>query len=526
MTTWIANAERCQRMDQRASQEFGIPGDQLMERAGKLVFEAMVELLPDGGSLTVLCGKGNNGGDGFVVARLAHERGYGVECLVATQNPGDLSPLCALQFEKAVAAGITPHFASETGWTRRLESIPCRDLVIDALLGTGVTGPVHGPILEAIEAVNRSGTPVVSVDIPSGVHTDTGEELGASIWALRTVTIGLPKPCLFQGIGIEHSGFWTVADIGYPAEVLREPTEAFLVNEQWVGQFLPERFRASHKGSNGHTLIVAGSHWMPGSAVLAAKAAVRAGAGLVTVASVPSVCQAVMAQVPEAILLPLPEVDGVIAPAAAEVIRNYPRRFQSALFGPGITHQAPVREFLQRVWENWEHPACIDADALNLVAECIPLPAGPTVITPHPGEMSRLMQESIAQVQNDRFDTITRASEQYQTTVLLKGPYSLIRSPREPIIVNSTGNPGMASAGMGDVLAGVIATLLAQELPPAHAAAVGAYWHGAAGDWAAENIGPVGFLAHEVADALPRARVTMMGTCGLDSFSCLGGSEF
>ncbi|MFN3963024.1 MAG: NAD(P)H-hydrate epimerase, partial [Fimbriimonadaceae bacterium] len=355
MTTWIANAERCQRMDQRASQEFGIPGDQLMERAGKLVFEAMVELLPDGGSLTVLCGKGNNGGDGFVVARLAHEQGYGVECLVAAQGPEDLTPLCALQFERAVAAGVTPHFASDATWTRRLESIPCRDLVIDALLGTGVTGPVRGPILEAIEAVNRSGTPVVSVDIPSGVHTDTGEELGASIWALRTVTIGLPKPCLFQGIGIEHSGFWTVADIGYPAEVLREPTEAFLVDEQWVGQFLPERFRASHKGSNGHTLIVAGSHWMPGSAVLAAKAAVRAGAGLVTVASVPSVCQAVMAQVPEAILLPLPEVDGVIAPAAADVIRNYPRRFQSALFGPGITHQAPVREFLQRVWENWEH---------------------------------------------------------------------------------------------------------------------------------------------------------------------------
>jgi len=153
MTTWIANAERCKRMDLRATQDFGIPGEQLMERAGRYVFEATAELLPDGGSLTVLCGKGNNGGDGFVVARLAREHGYGVECLVAAQSSADFTPLCALQYERALAAGITPHFASDSSWARRLESIPCRDLVVDALLGTGVSGPVHGPILEAIEAV-------------------------------------------------------------------------------------------------------------------------------------------------------------------------------------------------------------------------------------------------------------------------------------------------------------------------------------------------------------------------------------
>lgn len=509
---WIAPAEHVRRIDQRATEEFGIPANVLMERAGLAVFEAITEMLPEGGHIAVFCGKGNNGGDGFVAARIASQRGFGVDCLVACPE-SELRPQARDQMLSAKAAGIQPIFYDDPRWFARADCTGCRDLVVDALLGTGAKNQVSGSIKEAIQAINKSGVPVLAVDVPSGIHCDTGEELGESVWALRTVTFGLPRPFLFQGTGLEHSGYWSIADIGYPSALMHEPTTARLVEPDWVAQLLPERLRASHKGENGHILIVAGSRSMTGAAMLAARAAIRAGGGLVTVASTAHVCDAVNAAIPEALTLILPEQDGVIAPKAAEALLEIQTRFHSALFGPGLTHNSPVLEFLSEVWKSWQAPCVIDADALNAVSQGVPLPSTDCVLTPHPGEMSRLLHSSIAEIQADRFQTVAQAVEQYKRTVLLKGPYSIIGDPDEPMMVNSTGNPGLASGGMGDVLAGMTATLLAQDLPGYYAVSCSAYWHGLAADHCASEIGPIGYTATEVSNALPAARVKIVESC-------------
>jgi len=509
---WIADAGRSREIDLLAQTEYGIPSAVLMERAGMVVFEAAAEFLPDRGRLTVVCGRGNNGGDGLVVARAAKSAGYDIECLVAAKE-ADLSDGARHQLAETRAFHLEPVFVDHPSYGRRLEMLGSRDLIVDALLGTGAGGEVRGPVEDAIRAINRSGVPVVSVDVPSGIHTDTGEELGESIWAMRTVTFGLPKPYLFQGIGIEHAGYWTVADIGFPPELLSEPTDARLLEPEWVGGLLPERFRASHKGENGSVLIVAGSQRMRGAAVLAARAAMRAGAGLITVASVESVCAAVAAHTPEALLLPLPESGGIVRPEAANLILDQRGRFHSALFGPGLTQEEPVMEFLDHVWREWDRPSCVDADALNCVAKGVALPAGECVLTPHPGEMGRLLNCTIGEVQSDRFRTVMTASTKFGKTTLLKGPHSIVGEAFQPMLVNCTGNPGMASAGMGDVLAGIVSTLLAQDLPAYYAAACGMFWHGAAGDVCAQRIGAVGFTALDVAENLPLARASITNTC-------------
>jgi len=482
----------------------------LMERAGLAVFQAVTEMLPDGGRIFVLCGKGNNGGDGFVVARAAREAGYGVECLVAAEEH-ELSPTCEDMMRGARARGVTPIFASDLRYTRKLECLGHCDLIVDALLGTGAKCEVKGPIGDAIRAINRSGVPVVAVDVPSGISCDSGDELGDSVWALRTITFGLPKPYLFQGTGIDHAGYWTVADIGFPSVLLEEPSDAMLIDGEWVTNLLPERMRISHKGDNGAVLIVAGSERMRGAAVLSALAALRSGAGIVTVASVPSVCEAIAARLPEALLLPLPEVDGQIAPEAAEILLQC-RRTRSAVFGPGLGTGDGVQEFLDRVWREWTLPSVIDADALNAVATGIRLPDASCILTPHPGEMSRLLHSSIAELQSDRFRTTIQAAERMGQTILLKGPYSIVGTPGQPMLVNPTGNPGMATGGMGDVLAGIIGTLLAQELPPYYAGGCGMYWHGEAADMCADAIGSIGYTASEVADRLPSARQRIVGS--------------
>lgn len=506
MSHWIADAAHCREMDRRAAEEFAIPVSDLMDRAGVAVFDALKDFVAEGGYVSFLCGRGNNGGDGFVAARLSLAAGLRIECLVAARSLAELSGESKQKAELAQDAGVEILFATDPQFPRRLEALACRDLIVDALLGTGLKGEVHGSVRECIQAITESGTPVLAVDIPSGIDSDTGDEHGVSVWAVRTVTLGLPKPYLFQGMGLEHAGYWTVADIGFPADIMRSPTYAMLVDDAWVARYLPERLRSSHKGNNGHVVVIAGSYTMPGAAVLSVMSALRAGAGLVTIAAIPSVCEAVNKAVSEALLLPLEQESNGISPTAATALHEQMPKWDSALIGPGLGHTEPIREFLTRLWPTWGVPSVVDADALNAVSEGVPLPPCPCLLTPHPGEMSRLMQISTAEVQADRFVSAREAAERFGKSVLLKGPFSLVASPDEPILVNATGNPGMATGGMGDVLGGVAATLIAQELPTHLAGIVAAHWHGCAGDICAEEIGSVGFLASEVAHALPRAR--------------------
>jgi len=489
-----------------------------MERAGAAVFREVRELLPEGGRITFCCGKGNNGGDGFVAARLAHEQGLVCECLVAASE-SELSDLAREQMQAARDGGSNVLFADDPRYKRRVDCLGCRDLIVDALLGTGAKSEVRGPVRDAIHAINRSGVPVLAVDVPSGISCDTGEELGESVWALQTITFGLPKPFLFQGTGLEHSGLWTVDDIGLPPTLLQEPTEARLVSAQWVADMLPARLRASHKGDNGHVLIVAGSQGMPGAAVMAARAALRSGAGLVSIASTPYVCQILASHLPECLFIVLPEKDGVIAKEAIPLLVDAQTKCDAALFGPGLTHDQSVIDVLFGLWAGWQKPCVIDADALNAVSLGVPLPKAECVLTPHPGEMGRLLQSSVAEIQSDRFRTVHRAIKQLGRCVLLKGPYTVVGDTGRPMVVNDTGNPGMATGGMGDVLGGLLTTLLSQDLPPYYAASCAMHWHGLAGDICAEEIGAVGYTAIDLANALPRARAKMLASCDKDTFS-------
>lgn len=502
---WIAGTERSRKIDQLADSEFGLPSRVLMERAGLAVFEAVRQMLPDGGRTAIVCGRGKNGGDGFVTARLAIQNGYEVTCLVAG-CPDSLCPETEEQMNLATAAGISPIFSCESKFNCKLDCLSRADLIIDALLGTGASREVSGPILAAINAINRSGVPVIAVDVPSGINADNGEELGASVWALKTICLGLPKPFLFEGTGLEHAGLWSVADLGLPKELLRTPTDAKMLSSCWVSDVLPERLKHCHKMESGSLLIVAGSTLMPGAALMAAKSAMRAGAGLVTVASVRSVCDLVVSQLPECIVCPLPEKDGAIDAGAEELILEASARTKAAVFGPGLTHRESVLEALRKTWRQWRQPCVIDADALNAVAMGVAPPESDFVMTPHTGEMGRLMKLSCGEIQADRFKTVRAAGEKYGGVVLLKGPHTLIAKPGSPVCVNSTGNSGMASAGMGDVLSGVIGALLSQEVPAMCAASAGVYWHGDAGDLCAEQIGPIGYTASDLTERLPAAR--------------------
>ena len=238
-----------------------------------------------------------------------------------------------------------------------------------------------------------------------------------------------------------------------------------------------------------------------------------------TVASIESVCESVAAQLPEAIFLPLPERDGAISPDAADLLLEAGKKAKAAVFGPGLSHGDGVKELLSNVWARWEKPCVLDADALNAIALGVKGPNVERVYTPHPGEMGRLIQSSVAEVQNDRFQTVQTALAQVKASILLKGPYTIVGEPGQPMLVNRTGNPGQATGGMGDILSGVIGTLMAQELPAYYAAACGMYWHGAAADDCAERIGHVGYGASDVADALPGVR---MRICRPDAKSCYG----
>lgn len=509
---WIASAERCREIDRRAAVEFGLTPETLIERAGSAAQLVVQELLPEGGRIAIFCGKGNNGADGLALARFLKDQSASVDVLLASE-PEELSTDAKLQHSKAMEAGVVSNSPDSAKYRHVINTLGQYDLIVDALLGTAATGEVRGTIRDAILAINKSGVPVLALDVPSGIETDTGQELGESIWALKTITFGLPKPCFFQGTGLEHAGYWDVEQIGFPTELLDEETGIWLSKQEFVRHCLPERHRGGHKGDHGSVLIVAGSKNMPGAAVLAAKAALRSGAGLVTVASIPSVLETVAAHLPEALLLHLPERFGAISPEAAKHLIEYQPRVDSAVFGPGLTTSESVLNLLADVWPRWTIPTVIDADALNAVAEGVPLPACPHLMTPHPGEAARLLKLSTAEVQADRFDAVRMLVNRYGDSVILKGAYSLVATPGCSIVVNPTGNEGMGSGGMGDVLSGVLGTLLAQDLPPRCSAVCGTYWHGLAGDLCAAGLGSFGYLASEVADALPLARAKITQSC-------------
>lgn len=508
----IVTAAQMQELDRRTIAEARIPGTTLMERAGAGVVAGIETRFgpPRGKRVTVLCGKGNNGGDGFVVARLLRHRGANVRVL-AMSPASELSRDAAMMHRQFVRAAGKSAVRSYSSGTYARSLLKQSDIVVDALLGTGLSSDVTGRYADAIDAINESGRPVVAVDLPSGLHADTGAALGRAVRASLTVTFGLPKLGLYQQRGIDLAGQVTIVDIGIPpAFVDAVESRTSLITESFVRECLPARWPSSHKGTFGHAAIIAGSVGKTGAAAMTAKAALRTGAGLVTVAIPSSLNDVLEAKLLEAMTIPMPETKArTLARTAFDRLAEFTTARTAVAIGPGLSTHPETVDLVQELVRRLDRPAVLDADALNALAgrasiltEC----KTPPILTPHPGEMARLERNATSQSVNaDRIGTATRFARERGVFVVLKGARTVVARPDGTAAISPTGNPGMATAGTGDVLTGMIVGLLAQGVAPWEASCAATYLHGLAGDLAAAEKGQAGLIAGDVIDRIPSA---------------------
>jgi len=475
----LYNAAQVRELDRTAIEAVGIPGYTLMTRAGEGCWACLRTGWPTVRAIAVVCGTGNNGGDGFVIARLALAAGLRVVVLqlgAADRIRGD----ALLAREAYVAAGgVIAAFTPGA-----LEGV---DVIVDALLGTGLGRPPEGEWCAAIEAINQTPAPVLAVDIPSGLQADTGAVAGVAVRAARTVTFIGRKAGLYTGQGPDYAGEVIFSDLELPREVYQRVVPmAQLQSWPLPGVLDRPRLRTAHKGQHGHVLVIGGDYGMAGAVRLAGEAALRTGAGLVTLATRPEHAAVLAAACPE---LMSHGVTGVLD------LKPLLLRATVVVIGPGLGQSAWARSLLAAVLEAGQ-PRVIDADALNLLAG-EPVRADYQVLTPHPGEAGRLLGITAAAVQADRFTAAQAISDRYGGTAVLKGAGTVVSSSGQLPSVCTAGNPGMATAGMGDVLSGVIAGLLGQGLDPPAAAVAGVCLHGCAGDRAVAT-GERGMTARDV----------------------------
>jgi NAD(P)H-hydrate epimerase len=497
----VCTAAETRALERAAIDQFGIPAAHLMERAGAAIAQAARALLAPGGHALVVCGGGNNGGDGWVAARLLREAGRGVE-VVAVVPPGRLAGEARAAYVAAVQAGVRL-----TGDLAAVESGE-GDVVVDAILGTGLSRAaegVHAAAIERVNALRAAGAKVLAVDVPSGLPSDTGVPVGPCVHADVTVTFGFQKRGLVLFPGAELAGEVAVADIGIPAAAATGgPVTCELVTARDARALVPPRPRGAHKGDAGRVLVIAGSPGKTGAAHLALAGALRGGAGLVTLAARPEVLAFALAGRPEAMSFAL-EGEGPLAAADRPALVEAARAADAIVAGPGIPRGPGTARLLRDLIAHAPTPAVLDADALNAIAEEPALhgnwPA-PVVLTPHPGEMARLCGISIAEVQADRVELARAKADAWGCTIALKGARTVVAAPGRAAAVIPTGNPGMATGGTGDVLAGLVGALLATGLEPFDAARAAAWVHGRAGDLAAEQHGERGMLALDLADRI------------------------
>jgi hydroxyethylthiazole kinase-like uncharacterized protein yjeF len=513
----VLTADQMRKADRITIEEIGLPGAVLMENAGTAVAEAIRERYPDARSIVVLCGKGNNGGDGFVVVRKLRE--FGAQALLLGRRgdvKGDaLTHLLACERSGGPVLEVTT--ADE--WAAVAGDVASADLLVDALLGTGLRARASGPAAAGIEALLRAaeaGIPVVAVDIPSGLGSDTGQVDGPAVVADLTVTFAAPKWGHVLAPASANVGDLALADIGIPLEVLdRVGPTLFLLEEEDAALAFPLRAAAAHKGSFGHVLVVGGSPGKTGAAVLAGLGALRTGAGLVTVATPASCLAAVAGGRPEIMTEPLPESpgEGLSLEALGRVLALAEER-DVVVLGPGLGQAADTRAVAREIVRHCPVPLVVDADGLNALAaadDAVGLLRGreaPTVITPHPGEMARLVGKTVAEVQGDRVETARALADAAGAVVVLKGQGTVVALPEGKCAVNPTGNPGMATGGTGDVLSGMIGALLAHG-ECGRAATAGVFVHGLAGDIAARRLGEDALLAGDLVEAIPEAIETL-----------------
>jgi len=470
-------------LDRIAIEEQGIPGYTLMSRAGDACWQYLQTRWPTARSLQVLCGSGNNGGDGFVVARLALAANWQVQVLQLGEVERLQGDARTAHADYVAAGGQVEPFTASTAVDA--------DVLVDAMLGTGVDRPLAGDWLRAVEQLNTSVSPVLSVDVPTGLQADTGAVLGEAVHADVTVTFIGRKAGLYTGVGPDYAGDTKFSDLDVPASVYQQvPAVARLLERPPPGLLSAPRIRTAHKGQHGHVLVIGGDEGMGGAVRLAGEAALRSGAGLVSVATRPAHAAFITSACPELMC------HGI---ANAQALKPLIAAADVLVIGPGLGRSAWAQSLLAAVLESTQ-PRVVDADALNLLAGT-PAPADAQVLTPHPGEAARLLGQDSATVQQDRLAAAQAIAQQYGGVAVLKGAGTVIHTEGECPLICAAGNPGMATAGMGDVLSGVIAALIAQGMDVPAAAAAGVCVHACAGDIAAGQ-GERGMLARDVIAAL------------------------
>lgn len=512
----LVTVEEMRDIDNSASEEYKIPSLILMENAGRAVAEKAIEY--SGGSvrskrILVFSGKGNNGGDGFVAARHLFNQGADVKVFLLYPRE-EITGDALANLEILEALGINISVAGPRDVQRVKISLIYADLVLDAIYGTGFKGKARGVAASVIGAINDSGKPVIAVDIPSGLNADSGNVEGPCIRASLTCTLGLPKLGLYLFPGLEFCGKITLADISLPVNLIESGELKFnLIDEQLCCTFFSPRHHSSHKGTFGHVFVAGGSEGMTGAVALAAQAAIRSGAGLVS-ACIPASLNYVMEnKLTEVMSIPLPENEnGILGPEAADVLSEKAGKDDVIAVGPGLSTLPGTDDFVSNLLLKSPCPLVIDADGLNAIA------ANPDVlletnvsliITPHPGEMARLTGYTTQEIQSNRINVSRNFASQFGVVVVLKGANTVVAVPNGEVYINSTGNPGLATAGTGDVLTGLVASFLAQGLPLEKAAAAAAYVHGATADNLKTTIGERGMTAGEIVRNIPYSIVEL-----------------
>lgn len=509
----VLAAAAMQEVDRRTISEAGIPGAVLMANAGQgaaaTVRERFADLHP--GPVAILCGRGNNGGDGFVVARLLSAAGWTVKTILLAERTavvGDAATMLNL-FEQA--GGRVAEAAEAAGLADALaDAADCR-LCIDALLGTGFARSPAGEVATAIAWLNQQPAPVVAIDLPSGVDASSGAIPGVAVRADLTVTFAFPKVGLISYPGAGQAGEVVTVPIGIPAALVdAAPDDCLLIDAAEARALLPPRPADGHKGTFGHLLVVAGSTGKSGAAVMTATAGLRAGAGLVTLACPAGMQQIAAAHLVEVMTAPLVDVDGVASLQAMETLLELADGKQAVALGPGLGAGKETAALVRRFLKATPLPVVVDADALNALAghlEVLSQRRGrATVLTPHPGEMARLTGRSVAEIQADRFRAARDFAVIHGVVLVLKGARTVTAFPDGRVRINASGHAGMASGGMGDVLTGLLGGLLAQGMEPGAAATLGVYLHGLAGDRLYPLYGDAGLLATDLLRELPIAR--------------------
>ncbi|NLO90032.1 MAG: NAD(P)H-hydrate dehydratase [Clostridia bacterium] len=510
----LVTASEMKRLDELASSRFGISPLILMENAGRGIAEGIINEFfkgnPFNKRVLIFSGKGNNGGDGFVVARHLANKGADVRVFLLKAK-GEITGDALVNLNILESMEITISVISEPKDLKRIDiSLLYADLVVDAIFGTGFKGKAAGLAAQVIDRLNRSGKPIVSVDLPSGLEADTGKAKGPCIQAAKTYTLGLPKLGLYLFPGRKNAGEISLVDISFPEALLKKmDLHHNLITRGMCEGFFEKRDPESHKGTFGRVIVIGGSEGMSGAAAMAAEAALRSGAGLVTAAVPRSINPILENKLTEVMTYPLPETEErVLGVEAVDVLLDICSEADVVAVGPGLSSSRSIftmlKEFLPRV----EAPLVLDADALNALSQDVSLFSKinvPVIITPHPGEMARLTGSSVSEIQEDRLNAALKAAREWNVVAVLKGAGTIVATPKGEVYINETGNPGMATGGTGDVLTGIIAGFLAQGMTPEAAAAAGVFVHGFAGDMLLGKKGFRGMTAGDIIEMLPAA---------------------